>query len=152
MAISTLSSLHEEIICLTFMVFQSFKMISKIKSDYLCTDAQLQLIVQVSKVLHNKRLQNSNLLFCSGKISLKFRSNCFRLINISEKKNKTILVASYLQASQLLRCLTYNCPQILWHKPPSPSFNVDFLSFRPTHNTMQSTTHNTQFAEFLHEL
>ena len=33
--------------------------------------------------------------------------------------------------------LVYNHPQKLWHKPPSPSFNVDFLSFRPARCTRQ---------------
>ena len=31
----------------------------------------------------------------------------------------------------------YNHPQKLWRKPPSPSFNVDFLSFRPARCTRQ---------------
>ena len=34
---------------------------------------------------------------------------------------------------------SYNHPQKLWHKPPSPSFNVGFLRFGPTRCTRQSS-------------
>ena len=46
------------------------------------------------------------------------------------KTKKELLNVKYLN-------VVYNHPQKLWHKAPSPSSNVDFLSFRPTRCTRQ---------------
>ena len=43
----------------------------------------------------------------------------------------------------------YNHPQKLWYKPPSPVFNVEFLSFRPARCTKQPSE---QFQAIFHTL
>ena len=43
----------------------------------------------------------------------------------------------------------YNHPQKLWYKPPSPVFNVEFLSFRPARCTRQPSE---QFQTIFHTL
>ena len=63
---------------------------------------------------------------------------CINFYQIFKTVDDIITFAALAHPYSLLSS-TYNHPQQLWCKPPCPSFNVDFLSFRPARCTRQQS-------------
>ena len=92
-----------------------------------------------------RKYVSQNFTACHGSSLLATKLDlCFQLGNTASWLSKILTsyclylwrfcyILRLLQISTITHCGT------LWHKPPSPSFNVDFLSLRPARCTRQSS-------------